>query len=226
MKLQTIHHKYFDIISGVFIAVLIISNIASTKVAAIGGFNFDAGTILFPISYIFGDILTEVYGYTKSRRIIWLGFICLALMSATLAIVQILPSSTDWPNQGAYEAILGFVPRLTLASIIAYLAGEFSNSYILAKLKVLTQGKFLWLRTIGSTIAGEAVDSVIFTLVAFYGVLPLDALLNLLGTIYVFKVLIEIAATPLTYKIVSALKRSEQEDAYDRETNFNPFRLS
>ncbi len=217
--------KYYDIITGLFVSVLIISNIASAKVARIGVFNFDGGTILFPISYIFGDILTEVYGYAKSRRIIWTGFFCLILMALTLAAVQYLPAAKDWANQSAYETILGFVPRLVLASITAYWLGEFTNSFVLAKMKVWTGGKHLWTRTIGSTIFGEAVDTLVFSLIAFYGTMPFSAVANLMGTIYVFKVLFEVVATPLTYKVVSFLKREEGMDVYDKNTNFNPFNL-
>ncbi len=221
--MQEQNFKYYDIIAGLFVAVLIISNIASAKVASVAGFNFDGGTILFPISYIFGDILTEVYGYKKSRRIIWLGFACLVMMALTLAAVQYLPAAKDWPNQGAYEAVLGFVPRLVLASLIAYWAGEFTNSYVLAKMKIWTSGRHLWSRTIGSTVVGEGVDSLVFSLVAFYGTMPLPALLNLIGTIYVFKVLFEALATPITYKVTNFLKRREGVDVYDRDTKFNPF---
>jgi uncharacterized integral membrane protein (TIGR00697 family) len=221
--MQEQNFKYYDIIAGLFVAVLIISNIASAKVASVAGFNFDGGTILFPISYIFGDILTEVYGYKKSRRIIWLGFACLVMMALTLAAVQYLPAAKDWPNQGAYEAVLGFVPRLVLASLIAYWAGEFTNSYVLAKMKIRTSGRHLWSRTIGSTVVGEGVDSLVFSLVAFYGTMPLPALLNLMGTIYVFKVLFEALATPITYKVINFLKRREGVDVYDRDTKFNPF---
>jgi uncharacterized integral membrane protein (TIGR00697 family) len=221
--MQEQNFKYYDIIAGLFVAVLIISIIASAKVASVAGFNFDGGTILFPISYIFGDILTEVYGYKKSRRIIWLGFACLVMMALTLAAVQYLPAAKDWPNQGAYEAVLGFVPRLVLASLIAYWAGEFTNSYVLAKMKIRTSGRHLWSRTIGSTVVGEGVDSLVFSLVAFYGTMPLPALLNLMGTIYVFKVLFEALATPITYKVINFLKRREGVDVYDRDTKFNPF---
>ncbi len=223
--MQQNNFKYYDIIGALFVAVLIISNIASAKVASVWGFNFDGGTILFPISYIFGDVLTEVYGYQKSRRIIWTGFLCLVVMALTLAVVQYLPSAKDWPNQNAYEAVLGFVPRLVLASMIAYWAGEFSNSYILARMKVWTAGKMLWSRTIGSTVIGEGVDSIIFSLIAFYGTMPFSALLNLIGTIYVFKVLYEVLATPLTYRVIKFLKRAENQDYYDNDTNFNPFRI-
>jgi len=218
--------KYYDIIGALFVAVLIISNIASAKVASVMGFNFDGGTILFPISYIFGDILTEVYGYKKSRRIIWTGFFCLAIMALTLVIVQYLPSAKDWPNQTAFEAVLGFVPRLVIASMLAYLAGEFTNSFILAKMKIWTAGKKLWSRTISSTIIGQGIDSLVFGFIAFYNILPLPALLNLIGTIYVFKVLYEVVITPLTYKLVNFLKKAENQDYYDKGTNFNPFSIS
>ncbi len=217
--------RYYDIIACLFVAVLIVSNIASAKVNAVHGFNFDGGTVLFPIAYIFDDILTEVYGYARSRRIIWLGFISLVFMAATLAVVQYLPAAKDWTNQAAYEAVLGFVPRLVLASIIAYLCGEFTNSFTLAKMKISTEGKYLWMRTIGSTVVGEAVDSLIFSMIAFYGTMPLTEILNLIGTIYVFKVVYEIVATPLTYRVIAFLKRAEGVDTYDTQTNFNPFTL-
>lgn len=217
--------KYYDVITGLFVAVLIISNIVSTKVAKIGPFNFDGGNFLFPIAYIFGDILTEVYGYARSRRIIWIGFGSLILMAFAFTVVQYLPPASDWPNQQAYEAILGFVPRLVFASMVAYFLGEFSNSYILAKMKIWSSGKKLWQRTISSTIAGQAVDTIVFSLIAFYGVIPLPGLLNLMGTIYVFKVAYEILATPLTYKIVNFLKKAEGVDVYDTNTNFNPFKV-
>jgi len=225
MNATPINFKYFDIICAIFVAVLIISNIASSKVARIGPFNFDGGTILFPISYIFDDILTEVYGYAKARRAIWLGFVCLIILAVTLAIVEILPAAKDWSGQAAYSQILGFVPRLVLASMAAYWTGEFLNSYVLAKMKIWTSGKYLWTRTIGSTVAGEAADSFVFSLIAFTGVLPLAGVFNLMVTIYVFKVLFEVVATPLTYKTVNFLKRAESEDYYDRGTDFNPFAI-
>ncbi len=217
--------RYFDLIGTIFVVVLLVSNIASTKIAQVGRFNFDAGTVLFPISYIFGDILTEVYGYQKARRIIWLGFFCLILAALTFALVQYLPPAQNWPNQPAYEAILGFVPRLVMASMVAYFLGEFANSYILAKMKIYSQGKRLWARTIGSTIFGQLADSAVFSLIAFYGVLPLSLVINIAGTIYIFKVLYEILATPLTYWIVNFLKRAENSDFYDNQTNFNPFKF-
>jgi len=216
--------KYFDIIAVLFTAVLIISNAASAKIAHVGKFSFDAGTILFPLAYIFGDILTEVYGYKRSRRVIWMGFASLVLMAVSFTIVQYLPPSPEWQNQAAFEAILGFVPRIVLASIIAYLAGEFCNSYILAKLKIYTKGKKLWMRTIGSTIVGEGIDSLLFGFIAFYGVLPTSLILNISGTIYTLKVAYEVLATPLTYRVINFLKKAEGVDVYDDDTDFNPFK--
>jgi len=217
--------KYFDIILGLFVAVLLISNIASTKILDLGPFSFDGGTLLFPLAYIFGDILTEVYGYKKSRRVIWLGFFSAALMSAVLMIVGALPSAEGWENQDAYQKILGLTPRLVLASLIAYFAGEFANSFTLAKMKILTKGKWLWLRTISSTLVGEGLDTVLFCLIAFWGILPSGLLLTIIISNYIFKCGVEVLLTPLTYKIVGFLKKSENEDYYDRETKFNPFSL-
>lgn len=219
------NYKYYDIIACLFVAILLISNIVSVKVSHFGKFSFDSGTILFPIAYIFGDILTEVYGYAKSRRIIWTGFFCLALMALVMYIVQILPPDEFWGMQKEYTMILGFVPRIVFASIVAYLVGEFLNSFILAKMKVASSGKNLWMRTIGSTIVGEAADTIIFTSIAFYGVLPNSVLLNIMGTIYVAKVLYEVLATPITYAVVNFLKKAEGVDYYDKNTNFTPFRI-
>lgn len=216
---------YFEIIMALFVAVLLISNIASTKIVSIWKFTFDAGTLLFPLAYIFGDILTEVYGYRKSRKVIWIGFFAAALMSITLMIIQILPPAPGWENQKAFEVILGLTPRIVLASLIAYFAGEFSNSYILAKMKVWTKGKRLWMRTIGSTLIGEGVDTLFFCLIAFYGVLPLPLLITIIVSNYLFKVGVEILFTPITYKAVGFLKKKEHTDHYDYTTNFNPFRI-
>jgi hypothetical protein len=218
-------YKYFDIILGLFVGVLLISNVASTKIVQIGPFSFDGGTILFPLAYIFGDILTEVYGYRMSRRVIWTGFASALIMSVVFIIVGKLPSAPDWNNQAAYDQILGLTPRLVVASLLAYLAGEFSNSYTLARMKVSTNGRWLWLRTIGSTLIGEGVDTLIFVLVAFWGILPLDLLIAVIVSNYVFKVGVEVLATPLTYSAVRFLKRSEGVDAFDRGINFNPFSL-
>lgn len=222
---NTTNYKYYDIIACLFVAILLISNIVSVKVSHFGKFSFDSGTILFPIAYIFGDILTEVYGYAKSRRIIWIGFFCLLVMALVMYIVQALPADPSWPFQNEYNVILGFVPRLVFASIVAYLFGEFLNSFVLAKLKIRTAGKYLWMRTISSTIIGQAADSIVFTAIAFYGVLPASVMLNIMGTIYVAKVLYEILVTPLTYKIVHFLKKAEGVDVYDTNTDFTPFKI-
>jgi hypothetical protein len=224
---------------ALFVAVLLISNIASAaKIIDWGGslfglpLVFDAGTLLFPISYIFGDILTEVYGYKKSRRVIWAGFGAAGLMAATFWLIGGMPGEAGWEGyagQAAYDAILGGVASggIILASLLAYFAGEFSNSFVLAKMKVATKGRWLWLRTIGSTLVGEGVDTIIFIVVAaFFGIFPWDIVLSLIATNYVFKAAIEIICTPATYAIVTFLKRVEQEDYYDRQTNFNPFSLA
>jgi uncharacterized integral membrane protein (TIGR00697 family) len=218
-------YKYFDLVMALFVAVLLISNIASSKILTLGPFTFDGGTLLFPISYIFGDILTEVYGYRRSRRVIWVGFACAALMAGVLALVGALPPAEGWDNQAAYEAILGTTPRIVLASLIAYFAGEFSNSYTLAKMKVLTRGRWLWTRTIGSTLVGEAVDTLLFVTIAFAGILPWSLFWSIIISNYLFKCGLEAAMTPLTYRITNFLKREENEDVYDTDTDFNPFKL-
>lgn len=217
------NYKYLGAISVFFVSVLLISNVASTKIVDFGWFTFDAGTLLFPASYIFGDILTEVYGYKRSRRVIWLGFFMALLMSVVFIIVGKLPAATDWGNQAAYDAILGLTPRLVVASLIAYTAGEFSNSFILAKMKIWTKGKMLWTRTIGSTVVGELIDSSLFILIAFAGVLPGSLLLTLIVSNYIFKTAVEVLFTPITYKVVAFLKKKETEDYYDTDTNFSPF---
>ena len=216
------NYKYLGTISVFFVAVLLISNIASAKIVGLGWLTFDAGTLLFPFSYIFGDILTEVYGYKRSRRVIWLGFSAALLMSLVFIIVGHLPPAAGWDNQDAYDKILGLTPRLVLASLAAYLVGEFANSFILAKLKIMTGGRWLWLRTIGSTLVGELLDSIIFIGLAFGGSLAAPLLVALIISNYVFKTAVEIVFTPLTYRAVRFLKVKEQEDYYDRDTNFNP----
>jgi hypothetical protein len=180
--------------------------------------------ILFPVSYIFGDVLTEVYGYERSRRIIWTGVFAEILMAFFYWLVIILPSASFWHNQEAYSIVLGQVPRTVIATIAGYFAGEFTNSFILAKLKIVTSGKHLWIRTIGSTIVGEGVDTVLFIMIAFAGLMPLHELLKAIPAVYIFKVVYEIMATPLTYIIVRFLKRKEGMDIYDYDTNFSPFR--
>jgi hypothetical protein len=217
------NYQYLGTISVFFVAILLISNIASTKIIGLKWLTFDGGTLLFPLSYIFGDILTEVYGYRQSRRVIWLGFGATLLMSLILIIVGILPPAAGWDNQSAYDKILGLAPRLVVASLIAYLVGEFSNSFILAKLKIITKGRWLWLRTIGSTLVGELFDSVIFVVLAFGGLLAWPLILSIIISNYIFKTAVEIIFTPLTYRLVRFLKKREGEDYYDRGTNFNPF---
>ena len=211
---------------ALFVAVLLISNVASTKIMRLGPFTFDGGTILFPVSYIFGDILTEVYGYRRSRRVIWTGFFCTGLMAAVLAIVGALPPAKGWENQSAYRTILGQTPRIVLGSLIAYFAGEFSNSYTLAKMKIWTGGRWLWTRTIGSTLVGEGVDTLLFVMIAFAGTMPGALLGSIIISNYVFKVGVEAVMTPVTYRVASFLKRVEHEDVYDVGTDFNPFKVS
>jgi uncharacterized integral membrane protein (TIGR00697 family) len=225
MTNKTSTFRYFDILLGIFVAILLISNIASTKILTLWKFTFDGGTILFPLSYIFGDVLTEVYGYQRSRRVIWTGFFSAGLMSLVLWIVQVLPPAADWPNQAAYESLIGFVPRIVLGSLIAYFAGEFSNSFLLSQLKIMTKGKFLWVRTIGSTLVGEGIDTILFCVIAFYGLLPNGLLFAIIVSNYIFKCSVEILFTPLTYLFVGFLKRREQEDHYDYGISYNPFSL-
>ena len=217
--------KYFAVITGLFVAVLITSNVASTKILDFGFFVFDGGTLLFPLAYIFGDILTEVYGYKKARKVIWTGFASAILMSLVFVVVGFLPPAQGWENQLAYTAILGVVPRIVLASLIAYFAGEFSNSFIMAKMKILSKGKQLWKRTIGSTIVGEFLDTTIFVFIAFFGTMPMEVFVMLILSNYIFKVGVEILFTPLTYKIIGFLKKVEKTDVYDYDTNFSPFKF-
>ncbi len=222
-------YRYLDIITAVFVTVLILSNITSTKILSLGWFSFDGGTIIFPLAYIFGDILTEVYGYARARRVIWIGFAMNLLMVLIFWVVSSLPSAVDEfaiAQSSAFSSLLGVVPRIVLGSFVAYLFGEFINSYILAKLKIKTQGKKLWLRTIGSTILGQFVDTTIFLLIAFAGVLSWNLLVIIWISNYIFKILTEIILLPVTYKVVSWLKKKENEDYYDTNTNFNPIKLS
>ena len=216
-------YRWVDLVTAAFVAVLLISNIASTKILQLGPFSFDGGTILFPLAYIFGDVLTEVYGYRRSRRVIWTGFFWILAAAGIFALVDALPPAKGWELQQSYHNILGQTPRIVLASLCAYFAGEFSNSVVLAKMKVLTRGRWLWSRTIGSTLVGEAVDTVIFLGIAFLGVLPRDLLISVFISNFIFKVGVETLFTPLTYLVVNGLKRAENEDVYDRNTSFNPF---
>ena len=229
-------YKYFDFIMAAFVAVLLISNVVVVKVMRLGPFQVgpltlgpwitDGATFLFPVTYIFGDILTEVYGYARSRRVIWAGFVAVALASLTYTLVGWMPPSDNRrPYQEAYTAILGQVPRFAVAGLIAFWAGEFCNSFVLARLKVLTNGRWLWTRTLGSTVVGQAVDTTIFVLIGFWGTLPPRAVFDLIVFGFVFKVTYETLATPVTYAIVTWLKRAEHEDYFDVDTDFNPFHL-
>lgn len=214
---------YFSLIGGLFVATLLISNTISGKLWQVGKFTFPGGVLLFPISYIFGDILTEVYGYAHSRQVIWTGFAANILMAVAYWAVIILPPASFWKNQDAFALTLGPVPRIVCASLLGYLFGEFANSLVLAKMKIWTQGRHLWTRTVGSTIVGQAVDTLTFIGVGFGGLWPLKYLSVTAGSLYGFKVLYEVGATPITYAVVRFLKQREQIDYYDIHTNFSPF---
>lgn len=224
-KFQGKEPRFYDIISGLFVALFLVSEIGATKIALLGQFQLPGAVIVFPISYIFGDVLTEVYGYARTRRIIWTGFISAILMSVIFLIIQYLPSAPEWEGQHAFEMILGFVPRIVVASILGYWVGEFTNSYVLAKMKILTRGKMLWSRTMGSTLVGQGFDSLIFGFTAFAGALPTTVIWGMVTDLYVFKVLYETIATPFTYAVVKFLKKNEGIDTYDFGTNFNPFKI-
>lgn len=217
---------WFVLIVVVFVTCLITANIIAVKLVNIFGLVVPAAVIIFPISYIFGDVLTEVYGYAASRRVIWLGFFCNLLAVIAIAIGGALPAASFWQNQAAYDAILGYTPRLLVASFIAYLIGEFANSFVLAKMKLATRGRWLWTRTIGSTFVGQGLDSLVFMTVAFVGTIPLDGMANAIVTQWLFKVTYEVLATPLTYAAVTWLKRKEGMDVYDEGTNFNPLTMT
>ena len=219
-------YRYYDLVMAAFVTVILCANlIGPAKIAKVGPLTFGAGVLFFPISYIFGDILTEVYGYARARKVVWAGFAALAFASLMASIVVWFPPAPGWPHQAAYQTVFGSTWRIVLASLIAFWAGEFCNSYVLAKMKVWSEGKSLYRRTIGSTIVGEGVDSLIFYPVAFLGSWPPEQVLTVMVTNYGIKVGWETLATPLTYRIVGWLKRAEHEDYYDRNTDFNPFTL-
>src|SRR3989339_1723141 len=215
-------YKYLDLITVSFVTVLILSNITSAKIVALGPIRFDGGTILFPLAYLFGDILTEIYGLSRARRVIWIGFGANLLMVLTFLVVGLLPQDPAWGLQNSYDAILGFVPRIVLGSLTAYLIGEFLNAYVLANIRKKTGEKMLWLRAIGSTIVGQFFDTTIFLLIAFAGVLPWNLIWIIWITNYIFKIGIEIILLPVTYRLVNFLKKKENEDFFDKNTNFNP----
>jgi queuosine precursor transporter len=221
-------YKYYDLVMAAFVTVLLCSGIIGVqKVSTIGGFEFGTAILFFPLSYVFGDVLTEVYGYARSRRVIWAGFGAMFFAAFMSWAVVKMPAAPDWKGQDAYELIFGNTPRIVLASLAAFWAGEFANSFVLAKLKIKTSGRHLWARTIGSTIAGEGVDSLIFYPLAFFysPIMTNQQAVKVMIGNYLLKVGWEVLITPFTYQIVNFLKRAENEDFYDRETNFNPFTL-
>jgi uncharacterized integral membrane protein (TIGR00697 family) len=228
--------RYLDALTTGFVLILLISNLLAQKIIAFGPLHLGPITIpaistsgviiLFPVAYIFGDVFTEIYGYAASRRAIWLGFFGTALLYAIAAVILALPAAPGYKDQVALEAIFGILPRIFIASLIAYWAGEFSNSYVMAKLKLATNGRWLWTRTVGSTIVGQFVDTVLVVLLMFYGIYPRRVLVSVIIADYTMKVLYEVLATPLTYFVINSLKRAEGIDTFDRKTNFNPFRFA
>ena len=218
--------RYFDFVMAAFVAILLLSNvIGAAKLASLWGYTFGAGILFFPLGYVIGDVLTEVYGYARARRCIWAGFAALIFMAFMSWVVVSLPPAEGWTNQPAYEAVFGQVPRIVFASVVAFWAGEFVNSIVLAKLKVLTQGRYLWTRTISSTVFGQGVDSLLFYPLAFWGALGWtnDAVLTVMVTNWALKVLWEVLLTPVTYAVVGYLKRKEGVDVFDEHTDFTPF---
>ena len=218
-------YRYLDIVTGLFVAVLLISNVASTKIIALGPFSFDGGTVLFPLSYIFGDILTEVYGYQRSRRVIWTGLVSNLLMAGFFSLIGWLPADPEWIHQEAYQVILLYTPRIIAASTVAYFLGEFANSYILSKMKITSGGRHLWQRALGSTVVGQLLDTGVFTVIAFYGTFSNALLLSIFISNYLFKLGLEVVNMPLTYIVVNKLKSLEQVEVFDYGVDYNPFRL-
>ncbi len=212
----------FVAIVAVFVTCLITANITAVKLVSIFGLVLPAGVVVFPISYIAGDVLTEVYGFRTARRVIWLGFLCNLLAVVVISVAGLLPAAPFWDAQGAYERILGYAPRLLVASFAAYLVGELANSFVLSRMKVATNGRWLWSRTIGSTLVGQGLDSLVFIVLAFAGVIPISAMFAAILTQWLAKSAYEALATPLTYLVVNRLKRSEGVDVYDRDASFNP----
>jgi queuosine precursor transporter len=214
---------WFVMVAAIFTACLTTSNIIAVKLVRLFGLVIPAAIVVFPVSYIFGDVLTEVYGYKRARLVIWLGFLCNLVSVIAIGLAQVLPAPSFWDGQAAYERILGYAPRLLVASFIAYLIGEFVNSFVMAKMKIATKGKWLWTRTIGSTLAGQGFDSLVFMVIAFAGTIPTAGLANAVVTQWLAKSAYEAILTPATYKIVRFLKQREGLDVYDLDTQFNPF---
>ena len=220
------YSSWFIIIVALFVTCLITANITAVKLVNLFGFILPAAILIFPLSYIIGDVLTEVYGYGQARRVIWLGFFCNFITVLAIWMGQVLPAASFWDGQEAYERILGYTPRLLFASFLAYLAGEFANSFVLAKMKIATGGRWLWMRTIGSTLVGQGLDSLVFITLAFAGTIPVSALVLTIVTQWLAKSIYEAAVTPFTYVVVKFLKQKEGLDAYDHNTRFSPFSIS
>jgi queuosine precursor transporter len=219
--------RYYDFVMAAFVAILLLSNvIGAAKLATLGGFTFGAGILFFPLGYVLGDVLTEVYGYARARRCIWAGFGAMIFMAFMSWVVVSLPPAEGWEGQSAYETVFGQVPRIVLASIVAFWAGEFANSFVLAKMKLLTKGRHLWSRTIGSTIIGQGVDSLLFYPLAFFGLWSNDQLLTVMVTNWALKVGWEAVLTPVTYVVVNRFKRAEGLDVFDEKTEFTPFKAT
>jgi uncharacterized integral membrane protein (TIGR00697 family) len=223
MPLSVRRYKYLDALTTMFVVILLVSNLVAQKICMIGPFAVSGAVLLFPITYIFGDVFTEVYGFSASRRAIWLGTFGTALLYAMGMIVIALPGAPGWKNQDAFRVVFGFLPRIQTASLIAFWAGDFANSYTMARMKLLTNGKWLWTRTIGSTVVGQGVDTALVITLTFAGKYPVATLANMIATGYLLKVGYEVLATPITYWVVGRLKKSEHADAFDRHENFNPF---
>lgn len=222
-NLGRVRYKYLDALTTAFVVILLVSNLVAQKVCLIGSFAVSGAILLFPITYIFGDVFTEVYGFAASRRAIWLGFFGTALLYVMGSLTIALPPAPGWHNQQAFSTVFGFIPRILAASLAAFWAGEFANSYTMARLKLLTEGRMLWTRTIGSTIVGQAVDTTLVVFLTFAGTVPWRILGNMIATGYLLKVGYEVLATPLTYVVIYWLKRAEGADAFDRHESFNPF---
>jgi hypothetical protein len=218
-------YKYLDVLTTMFVVILLVSNLVAQKICMIGPFAVTGAVLLFPITYIFGDLFTEVYGFSASRRAIWLGCFGTALLYLVGEIVIALPAAPGWSNQEAFKVVFGFLPRIQAASLIAFWAGDFANSYTMAKMKLWTDGRKLWTRTIGSTVVGQGVDTVLVITLTFAGTYPVRTLVSIIATAYLLKVGYEVLATPVTYWVVNRLKAGEQADAFDRDEDFNPFHL-
>ncbi|HVN05794.1 MAG TPA: queuosine precursor transporter [Bryobacteraceae bacterium] len=222
-RMNSERYRYYDLLVHTFVVILLTSNLVGQKITAVGPFRFSGAMLFFPITYIFGDIFTEVYGYGASRRAIWIGFFASALLAVMGVVTVMLPAASGWDGQAAFAKVFNFVPRIIASSLVAFWCGEFANSYVMAQMKLVTNGRYLWTRTVGSTVVGQAVDTFVVTVLTFGGSISVGLIANLILSGYLAKVLYEIAATPATYWIVNSLKRLEGVDVFDRGTDFNPF---